>query len=243
VKRHILSLLTIAVIAAQEIRADSATVLSGSIGGTSDFVYRGLSLTRGKPAAQASLDLEFPGEFYLGGFVATCDPNRGPSPAVEMDFWAGKYWRVAKDFSADVRLAQYLYPDDPRRRDYDRTELSATLGFRNRLFFAAVYSPNTDAVASTPGYAQGDAWAFELSGRQPLGRRLSLGAGFGRYVLEKVYGGSYNYWNLTLSADLRPFDVQLAYLGISGEAESHFARDAVGERVALTALWRFSTAP
>ena len=55
-------------------------VFTGSLGGTSDFVFRGLSLTRGKPAAQASLDVEFPKEFYVGAFVATCDPNPGPEP-------------------------------------------------------------------------------------------------------------------------------------------------------------------
>ena len=60
--------------------ADSVSVFSGSIGGTSDFVFRGLSLTRGKPAAQASIDVEFPREFYVGAFVATADPNPGPSP-------------------------------------------------------------------------------------------------------------------------------------------------------------------
>ena len=47
--------------------ADGVQVLSGSVGGTSDFVFRGLSLTRGKPAAQASLDIEFPREYYVGG--------------------------------------------------------------------------------------------------------------------------------------------------------------------------------
>ena len=34
--------------------ADSTQVITGSLGGTSDFVFRGLSLTRGKPATLAS---------------------------------------------------------------------------------------------------------------------------------------------------------------------------------------------
>jgi len=35
--------------------------------------------------------------------------------------------------------------------------------------------------------------------------------------------------------------LQLAWLGSSGEAEHHFAAHSTGNRVALTALWRFST--
>lgn len=221
--------------------ADSTSVISGSLGGTSDFVFRGLSLTRGKPAAQASIDVEFGREFYAGAFVATADPNPGPSPPVEMDFWLGRYWRLSDDFSGDLRLSQYSYPDDPRRKSYNRTEITATLGFRNQLFLAAIYSPNTEAVGCCGGYAEGNAWAVEASGRYPFNERFALSAGVGHYGLDEIYHDSYNYWNVTLIATLKPFELQLAYLGVSESAEEHFGEDSVGDRVALTALWRFST--
>jgi len=221
--------------------ADIVNVWTGSIGGTSDFVFRGLSLTRGKPAAQASLDVEFPKEFYVGAFVATADPNPGPSPAVELDVWAGRYWNLSSDLSADLRLSQYTYPDDPRRVSYNRTELTGTLGYRNKLFVAAIYSPNTKAVASSPGYDEGDVWALELSGRQPINEKFAVSAGVGHYGLDEIYGDSYNYWNVTLTATLNPFELQLAYLGVDDAAEDHFSDEVTGDRVAFTALWRFSS--
>ena len=232
--------LLIALAAIPAVHAQSATIVTGSIGGTSDFVFRGLSLTRGKPAAQGSVDVEFPRGFYIGAFVATCDPNAGPSPNLEADIWAGRYWRVSQDFSADLRLSQYTYPDDPRRVSYNRTEITGTLGFRNQAFLAAIYSPNTKAVASSPGYEEGTAWALELSGRYPLNDRFAVSAGFGHYGLEDVYHDSYNYWNVTVTATLAPFELQLAYLGVDDNAAEHFHEDAVGDRVAFTALWRFS---
>lgn len=235
---RILLLLTLSVSAAH---ADVVNVWTGSIGGTSDFVFRGLSLTRGKPAAQASLDVEFPKEFYVGAFVATADPNPGPSPPVEFDVWAGRYWSLSPDFSADVRLSQYTYPDDPRRVSYNRTEITGTLGYRNKLFAAAIYSPNTKAVASSPGYDEGDVWALELSGRQPFNEKFAISAGVGHYALDDIYNDSYNYWNVTLTATLAPFELQLAYLGVSNEAEDHFSDEVTGDRVAFTALWRFSS--
>ncbi len=216
-------------------------MVTGSVGGTSDFVYRGLSLTRGKPAAQASLDVEFPTQFYIGGFIATADPNPGPSPDVEFDAWAGRFWRMGQDFSGDIRLSQYTYPDDPRRVNYNRSELTGTLGYRDKLFFALVYTPNTQAVGSAPGYKDDGAWAVEISGRHVLSSRYTLSAGVGHYGLEGVYGGSYRYWNATLSATFAPFELQLAYLGTDSEAREHFLADSVGDRVAVTALWRFSS--
>jgi uncharacterized protein (TIGR02001 family) len=222
--------------------ADSGRVVTGSIGATSDFVFRGLSLTRGKPAAQASLDLEFPKEFYVGAFIATADPRSGPGPNAEMDCWAGKYWRVSENFSGDLRLSQYTYPNDPRHVSYNRTELTGTLGFRDRIFVAAIYSPNTKAVGSSAGYAEGNAWAVEVSARRPLDEHFAVSAGIGHYGLHEIYHDSYNYWNATLIATLKRFEFQLAYLGADDHAAEHFDPDSVGDRVAFTALWRFSTA-
>lgn len=243
---HKRTLIVIAVTAcgaahAHSAHADSVQVVTGSIGATSDFVFRGLSLTRGSPAAQASLDVEFAKEFYVGAFVSTADPKSNPSPNMEIDLWAGRYWRFSENFSGDLRLSQYTYPDDPRRISYNRTELTATLGFQNRFFAAAIYSPNTEGVGSTSGYAEGNAWALELSGRQPINERLSISAGIGHYGLEEVYHDSYNYWNVTLTAAFNPFEFQFAYLGVDDHVEEHFEPDTVGDRFALTALWRFST--
>jgi uncharacterized protein (TIGR02001 family) len=221
--------------------ADSVQVFSGSIGGTSDFVFRGLSLSRGQPAAQASIDVEFPKEFYIGAFVSTADPKDNPSPDIEMDFWAGRYWRISENLSGDLRLSQYTYPDDPRRVTYNRTELTATLGLHNRFFVAAIYSPNTDAIGSSAGYEEGNAWALEVSGRQPINERLSISAGIGHYGLEEIYHDSYNYWNVTLTATFARFEFQFAYLGVDKDVEQHFESDSVGDRFAVTALWRFST--
>jgi uncharacterized protein (TIGR02001 family) len=235
------TLLPVALLSCAAAHADSALIVTGSLGGTTDFIFRGLSLTRGKAAAQASIDVEFPKEFYVGAFTATCDPNPGPSPPVELDVWAGRYWNLSDKFSADLRLSAYTYPDDPRRVTYNRTEVTGTIGWRNQLFVAAIYSPNTRAVASSPGYHEGDAWALEVSGRYPINDRFAVSAGIGNYNLEDVYKDSYQYWNLTFTATLKPIELQFAYLGVSDNAAEHFHEESVGDRVALTALWRFSS--
>jgi uncharacterized protein (TIGR02001 family) len=215
--------------------------ISATVGATSDFVFRGLSYTRGKPAGLASFDIEFPSQTYFGGFVSSADPNPGPSPAVEMDFWLGHHWGLGTSFSADLRLTHYMYPDDPRVADYDRDELTATLGIKDSVFLAATYSPNTDAVGSVAGFSDGEVWAVELSGRWPLGGRYSLGAGVGYYGLDDVYDEGYTYWNVTLSGDFGPLQLQLAALGADSDAEHIFGTRSAGERLALTALYRFST--
>ena len=81
------------------------------------------------------------------------------------------------------------------------------------------------------------------SARHAFNARYSLSAGVGHYGLESVYRDSYNSWNLTLTAALKPFELQLAWLGVDPDINQHFSGDSVGNRVAFTALWRFSTNP
>jgi uncharacterized protein (TIGR02001 family) len=222
--------------------AQGARTLSGSIGATSDFVFRGLSYTQGKPAVQVSLDMELASRVYVGGFVSTVNPNDGPSPAVELDFWAGKQWEMKNGFTGDLRFTHYMYPDDPRLVDYDRDEVTATFGFRNFAFFSATYSTNTDAVGSAPGQShRGDTWAFELSARRNLTQRWSFGAGVGQFVLDDLYYDDYKYWSATLSADYAPWELHFAVLGAEDTAEGMFGSHAAGDRAAVTVLYRFST--
>src|SRR3954471_8650560 len=105
------TLLLTALVVCAGAQADTATIVTGSLGGTSDFVFRGLSLTRGKPAAQGSIDVEFPKEFYIGAFAATCDPNQGPSPDLEVDLWAGRYWRGSQEFFPEFPPSPKHHPE------------------------------------------------------------------------------------------------------------------------------------
>ena len=98
-------------------------------------------------------------------------------------------------------------------------------------------------MGSSPGYHDSGTWALELSGRHSFNDRLSLSAGAGYYGLEGIYDDNFLYWNATLIANFRPFEFQLAWLGIDDAAKDHFLEDTVGNRVAFTALWRFSTSP
>ncbi len=219
------------------------TSVTGSIGATSDFVFRGLSYTRGDPALQASLDVEFPVGAYVGTFVSTTNPNPGPSPAAEVDLWAGYQHGFNEWVSADLRYTHYMYPDDPRVAEYDRDEFTATLGVRSTVFFSATFSPNTESIASTPGISTGDTWALEVSARHALSTRWSVSVGVGRYVLEEIYADDYDYWGATLSANFSPIELHLAVLGADDTAERIFSTRAAGERIAVTLLYRFGIVP
>jgi uncharacterized protein (TIGR02001 family) len=111
--------------------------VSGSTTLGSQYIFRGLTQTDGKPTIQGELDLVHPSGFYLStsmsniswftdqnsGFVnspvSLGAPGVGGAPyfadktnsaSVELDLFGGYKWAFAKDWTLDLGLYRYLYP-------------------------------------------------------------------------------------------------------------------------------------
>ena len=92
--------------------------LSGSATFGSQYIFRGLTQTDGKPTIQGELDLVHPSGFYVSTAMSniswiTDTPLSGPvSAGVELDLFGGYKWSFAKDWALDIGLYRYLYPGD-----------------------------------------------------------------------------------------------------------------------------------
>ncbi len=111
--------------------------LSGSTTIGTQYLFRGLTQTDGKPTVQAEWDLVHPAGFYLStslsniswftdqnagiasaptslgspaGVGAPYFPGKANSAGVELDLFGGYKWGFAKDWILDVGLYRYLYP-------------------------------------------------------------------------------------------------------------------------------------
>jgi len=99
--------------------------VSGSTTIGSQYIFRGLTQTDGKPTVQAGLDLVHPSGFYLSTSLSNIswftDQNLSmasapvtvgsvASASVEVDLFGGYKWGFAKDWTLDAGLYRYLYP-------------------------------------------------------------------------------------------------------------------------------------
>lgn len=112
--------------------------LTGLVTFGSQYIWRGLTQTDGKPTIQGELDLVHPSGFYLSASLSNISwytdqnagfasdptslgspgrvgpplytPNGVNSAAVELDVFGGYKWGFAKDWTLDVGLYRYLYP-------------------------------------------------------------------------------------------------------------------------------------
>jgi len=111
--------------------------LSGTATLGSQYIFRGITQTDGKPTVQGELDLVHPSGFYFStslsniswftdqnagvhsnptslgspaAFGAPYLPNKSNSAGVEVDLFGGYKWGFAKDWTLDAGLYRYLYP-------------------------------------------------------------------------------------------------------------------------------------
>lgn len=98
--------------------------LSITVGGTTDYVFRGVSQTLEDPAAQGSIDLTY-GIFYAGVWGSNVDFNDAPPATAEVDLYAG-IKPVWGPVTFDLGVIYYAYPGaDDGAAELDYVELKA----------------------------------------------------------------------------------------------------------------------
>ena len=94
---------------AQEIEGSGLTI-SGNATITSDYRFRGLSLSEGDFAIQGGIDVVHESGFYVGTWASSIEdsPTYGHT---ELDVYAGWSGEVSSGLNLDVGLLYYIYPN------------------------------------------------------------------------------------------------------------------------------------
>lgn len=109
---------TALLVASPLVRADaSAPTLSANVALTSEYLFRGIAQTNGKPALQGGFDLAHASGFYAGTWGSSIswlsDGNADISASLEWDLYAGYTGSLGNaGLSYDVGALLYLYPGD-----------------------------------------------------------------------------------------------------------------------------------
>jgi uncharacterized protein (TIGR02001 family) len=205
------------------------SVLTASLAATSDFVFRGVSQSDGKPALQAGVEVEHPAGLFAGVWASTVEFGgelyRNDPRDLELDLYAGYGLELSRSWSLVGSVVRYTYPRADTPFDYDYDELGVAVQYR-RAVLATSYSDNALGT-------QGAGFAWELTGQLPLRHGLEAGGGAGFYYL-RVSEDDYLYWHLSLSRPWRRLKVQLAYIDTDGAARRRWG-DTAGSRFVLSA--------
>ncbi|MFQ6371568.1 TorF family putative porin [Shewanella sp. YIC-542] len=178
----------------------SQASVTGNIGATSNYLWRGVTQTANGAAVQGGIDYSHDSGFYLGTWGSNVD--FGDNTSYEIDFYGGFSNAINDDFSYDVGYLYYGYPDADGSIDF--SELYASLTWKWLEFGVAKFVTAGDDVAG-PGLDDKDYTYYHVAASYPLADSISLGAYYAYStgdVVSSWYGvDNYSEYNVSVTKD------------------------------------------
>jgi uncharacterized protein (TIGR02001 family) len=209
------ALLACVAAAATAVPAISYADVAFNVAGVTDYRYRGISQTRGKPALQGGVDYSN-GPFYVGAWASTIRwvKDFGGESNFEVDLYGGYKGAITQDLGFDVGVLTYIYPSNKLDPSANTTEIygALTFGPATLKYSHAV----TDTFANLDSE---NSFYLDLSATFDLGGGLMLTPHIGYQKIKGPYEdpGSYTDYALTLSKDFSGFLVSGAVIGTNAD--------------------------
>ncbi len=220
-KKTILAWLGALLLAAQGANAD----VSATVTALTDYDFRGVTLSSGDPALQASIDYT-KGIFYASVWGSNLDYGDDYDSELEVDLIAGLTGETANGMGWDTGIVVYTYPlssgSEPTEHQIDAyPEVYAGASFK--IFDAKLwYSWDSSGSNQSAWYAEGN---LNFSLPWELGLTLHGGYSFGDYwEPDGAPDASYSDFAITLSRSFGHFDFALK--GVTTDTKSEYEIDS-----------------
>lgn len=214
-------------IAMAEEAAPPPPPLSFNVGVVSDYLFRGISQTHGKPAIQGGVDYAFSNGLYVGawGSSITWVKDWLGDGSVEVDLYGGYKGSITEDLGYDVGYITYNYPGKGAATaglaNPNTQELYAALSYK---WLSAKYSYATSSHfvgwyggAALDEKTRGSGY-LELNANYDMGDGWTLIGHVGAQKVKKNAAASYTDWKIGASKDIGFGVVSLTYSDTNAEA-------------------------
>lgn len=213
---------------------------TGSLALTSDYVFRGVSQTDGKPALQGGIEYAAEGGFYAGAWgsniswLSDLSSTAAPiSSSLELDVYGGYRGKFSDAVSYDVGLLYYAYPGDfpAGFNSADTAEVYAglTVAASEKLSLGAKYS---HAVTDLFGYTDSSGSGYlDLNATLALDGGWSVAAHAGKQWIDGNGDFEYADWKLGVT---KAFDngFSVAAAWTDTDADDALYTNPFGHRIA-----------
>jgi uncharacterized protein (TIGR02001 family) len=198
------------------VAADVSAQISGSVTLVSDYRFRGVSLSRNRPAAQLGAVYDDPRGWYAGAFGSTVEFAYPSSRELQTIGFLGYVWRLPSGLSTEVGAEYSAFTG---AGSYSYPEVYWGIASEN-LSARLYYAPRYFARDSNALYG-------EVNGAKPLFDRVRLlvHAGVLRNSSESVYTGrAIDHIfdaRVGLGVDFDQFSVQVNWVGSSSASATY----------------------
>jgi uncharacterized protein (TIGR02001 family) len=175
----VIGILSVPAIAVAEEAAPAASPFTGNMTIASEYLYRGIAQTRGKPALQGGFDYAHSSGAYIGIWGSNIswisDAGTGASASLEADIYGG-YKGTAGPIGYDVGILTYNYPGSGKPSGNAKPDTTEVYGAVTWEFLTVKYSHSTGSLF---GWTKPDGSKTKGSGYLEVNAAFDLGNGFG----------------------------------------------------------------
>jgi uncharacterized protein (TIGR02001 family) len=206
--------------------AAGAQEISGNIALTTDYVFRGVSLSDNGPAIQGGFD-------YTNGIFYTGVWGSSLSDGMELDVYGG-ITPTTGPVDWDLGIVGYFYPgadDDGAEFDYYELKVAGAISATDALSIGAGVYWAPENYGDT-----GDALYYEINGEWTVNDQLAFSGAFGNQTIEDPDGpllvtseDDYSTWNLGGAYAMHGFGIDLRYHDTDIDAGSDIEAYTYGE--------------
>jgi uncharacterized protein (TIGR02001 family) len=204
--------------------------VTGNLGLTSDYRFRGVSQTQNAPAVQGGIDYNHKSGFYVGNWNSSVSSDLYTNGSgVESDLYAG-FKSKFLGFDLDVGSMNYFYPR--------ATNNTSTNFDTNELYVAVGKGPLTAKVSNSLSNYFGTANSknsqyYQADIAQPLGKsKISLLAHIGRTEVNNKSSLNYTDYNVGLGYNLQGWDLAAKYYTNTGTTSAFQTANTInGQRL------------
>ena len=198
---------------AQEEEASGPVTLSGGIAVTSDYRFRGISLSNEKVAVQPTLTVSHESGFYAGAWGSSL-PDSPSYGKFELDLYGGFATEIASGTTVDLGLTYYTYPgshDGGAPTDYVEIigKLSHDIGPLSATGTVA-YAPKQNSLGSDDSIYLNLGLGFGVP-NTPVTLTARVGYADGSLALTAP-DGNYVDWSLGASYAMGPATLSVQYI-------------------------------
>ena len=192
--------------------------VTGNLGLTSDYRFRGVSQTQNAPAVQGGIDYAHKSGFYVGNWNSSVSGEMYTNGSgVESDVYAG-FKKDFLGFTIDVGSYNYFYPraTNGTSTNFDTNELfvGASKGPVSVKYSQSLSNYFGTANSKNSGY-------YQIDIAQPLGKsKISLLAHAGRTEVNNNSRLNYTDYNVGLGYNLQGWELAAKYYTNTGTTSS-----------------------
>ncbi|QYJ07948.1 TorF family putative porin [Qipengyuania flava] len=209
----------------------SGFTASANVALTTDYRFRGVSLSGGDPAVQGGFDVAHDSGFYIGTWASSIKGGAAYGD-LEVDIYAGWGGNISDAVSVDIGVLYYIYPTETLGLDTDYIEPYASIGVNfgpADATFGIAYAPSQDSLGNQDNLYLYTDLGFGIPDT-PLTVTGHLGYTDGALAPPLLAGTADDSgldWSLGVSASSGNFEFGVAYVGTEGPSIDGFTDDAI----------------